>query len=75
MFVGYAEFFKAWMVLVDTASELVTRESQDVPFDESCTCESLRGMLHEYPDVDVCFAASEWILNMCRMLRPKLKRR
>jgi hypothetical protein len=60
MFIGYAEFSKAWMVLVDTLSGLMIRESQNVSFDESCTCESLCEIFREYPDADVRPAAGSY---------------
>jgi hypothetical protein len=69
MFIGYAEFSKAWMVLVDTSTGLVIRESQNVVFDESQTCESLCDTLREYPDADVRPAAGSYtdlLITSCK---------
>jgi hypothetical protein len=60
MFIGYAEFSKAWMILVDTPTGLMIRESQNVIFDESRTCESLCQTLRDYPDADVRPAAGSY---------------
>jgi transposase InsO family protein len=51
--VGYAQYSKAWRVLVDTDSGLTIRETQNVTFDESRTSTSLRSVLIEHPDADV----------------------
>jgi hypothetical protein len=48
------------MILVNTESGLVIRESQDVDFDEFHTCESLCSVLNENPDIDVRPAAGSY---------------
>lgn len=51
--VGYAQYSKAWKVLVETAKGFEIRETQNVHFDETTTCAALCATLREFPDADV----------------------